>query len=288
MPIDRSYLGFFDVLSHYLSNNGIAVLRFDNRNYKYKTIGKDSLTMYDEASDVHAAFIALRKNILFSKAQIGLLGHSEGGCVATIEAANNSEISFCILLSTIGISGNKLDSDQVKLDLNKSRMPKEFKDRTIILTDSLIAIIKAEYNQQKCKYIMSQYLTKEFIKSPFLKGPLPLKIAVDKNLNEWVRPRIVQYIKFVPQKYICSINCPLLIMYGNMDEKINADLNSNNLRNILQKNRNNNFKIVRLDSLDHNFQKASKKDYIITENSKIESISDDALKVIQKWLDKQL
>ena len=73
----------FLVLADYLTRNGIAVLRYDDRGVaESEGIHKDA-TSADFATDVEAAvnYLKTRKDI--NKKQIGLIGHSEGGLIAS-------------------------------------------------------------------------------------------------------------------------------------------------------------------------------------------------------------
>ncbi|MGY4384522.1 alpha-beta hydrolase superfamily lysophospholipase [Pedobacter sp. UYP24] len=71
----------FLVLSDWLTRNGIAVLRYDDRGVGKSTGTFSTSTTFDFADDVEAAisFIHSRKDL--NKLSIGLIGHSEGGLI---------------------------------------------------------------------------------------------------------------------------------------------------------------------------------------------------------------
>ena len=106
LSIDKNYGGMFLSLAKSLAQQGIATIRFDNRYFADSTLmpKNEVVTMDDLANDVHYLMEALRKDKRFLHNPIGLLGHSEGGSAAIIEAARNEDVSFLVTLSTCGIS----------------------------------------------------------------------------------------------------------------------------------------------------------------------------------------
>ena len=116
-PNDRDYtmLGhkLFLLLSNYLIQQGIAVLRVDKRGVGKSTGTLDaSVTSQDLARDVQAgvAYLKTRKEI--DPRRIGLIGHSEGGMIAAMVAAERTDIHFMILLAGPGIKGADLLEEQ--------------------------------------------------------------------------------------------------------------------------------------------------------------------------------
>lgn len=99
----------FLILSDYLTRHGIAVLRYDDRGTAksggiYNTAG-----MNDFASDALAAVQYLKTRKEINPEQIGIAGHSEGGCIAILLAAKHKEeIAFIVSLAGVAIRGDSL------------------------------------------------------------------------------------------------------------------------------------------------------------------------------------
>ena len=96
----------FLVIADYLTRNGIAVLRCDDRG-----IGKSkgvyaSATNEDFASDAEAAFQYLKSRKEINSKQIGIIGHSAGGTIAFMLAARNKEVAFIVSLAGATIQGD--------------------------------------------------------------------------------------------------------------------------------------------------------------------------------------
>lgn len=99
----------FLVIADYLTKNGIAVLRYDDRGTAQSTGVFEGSTSQDFATDVEAAidFLKTRKDIDTKK--IGLIGHSEGGMIAPMVAANRKkEVAFIVLLAGVGVNGSEV------------------------------------------------------------------------------------------------------------------------------------------------------------------------------------
>jgi predicted acyl esterase len=69
----------FLVLADYLSRNGIAVLRYDDRGVGKSTGNFAKATSFDFAEDAEAVWNFLSRQKKIDKTKVGLLGHSEGG-----------------------------------------------------------------------------------------------------------------------------------------------------------------------------------------------------------------
>ena len=95
---DEEALGHkpFLVLADYLTQKGIAVLRFDDRGVAKSTGDYKTATTPDFAKDVQAGVDYLRTRKEIDKNKIGLIGHSEGGVIAPIVAANSKDINFIV------------------------------------------------------------------------------------------------------------------------------------------------------------------------------------------------
>ena len=95
-PEDRDEAVFghrpFLVLADFLTRQGIAVLRVDDRGVGKSTGDLEDVTSEMMADDVLAgvAYLRTRKEI----GKIGLIGHSEGGLIAAITAARAKDASF--------------------------------------------------------------------------------------------------------------------------------------------------------------------------------------------------
>lgn len=115
---DETLLGHkpFLVLAHALTQAGYLVLRYDDRGTAASTGTFAGATSADFAKDVAGAVKFLRQRAEVDKRRIALVGHSEGGILAPMVAAQDQEIAALVLLAAPAIKGEPLLRKQL-LDL---------------------------------------------------------------------------------------------------------------------------------------------------------------------------
>ena len=119
-PHDRNEEVFnhkpFLVLADALSRNGFAVLRYDERGVG-ATVGGDPLAPTEPlATDAMAALRYLKSRPEVDATRAGLMGHSEGGMIAIMNAAQHpDEVPFIVSLAGTGVDGVELGMQQFKL-----------------------------------------------------------------------------------------------------------------------------------------------------------------------------
>ena len=101
----------FLVLSDYLTRHGYGVLRYDDRGVGESTGDFGAATSANFAQDAQAALQYLRRQPQFTGLPVGILGHSEGGMIAPMVAAEDS-LDFLVLLAAPGIPIDSLLLDQ--------------------------------------------------------------------------------------------------------------------------------------------------------------------------------
>ena len=98
----------FLVLADYLTRQGIAVLRVDDRGVGESTGDFSQATSVDFASDVLAGIEYLKTRKEINPEQIGLIGHSEGGLIAPMVAVKSPDVAFIILMAGTGLTGEEI------------------------------------------------------------------------------------------------------------------------------------------------------------------------------------
>ena len=114
---DETLLGHkpFLVLADHLTRKGIAVLRFDDRGVGKSKGDFNKATSADFATDAFAAmeYLANRKEI--DSKRIGLAGHSEGGLIAPMVAAEHPDkTAFIVMLAGTGAKGDAIIERQTQ------------------------------------------------------------------------------------------------------------------------------------------------------------------------------
>src|SRR5208282_3164330 len=82
-----------------LNRDGIAVLRYDKRGVGGSSGDYDAATTADFNSDAQAAVNWLRTQSEIDATRIGMLGHSEGGIIASAVAAADRTVAFVVMIA---------------------------------------------------------------------------------------------------------------------------------------------------------------------------------------------
>lgn len=119
----------FLVIADYLAKCGIASLRYDDRGVG-KSVGGDVMnaTSKDFAEDAYCGLQWLRDSGKFGK--VGVLGHSEGGMIAFMLAADK-KADFIVSMAGPGIKGDTLLAEQQNALLKLKGIPANVSVNTV-------------------------------------------------------------------------------------------------------------------------------------------------------------
>ncbi|RTY95377.1 S9 family peptidase [Flavobacterium sp. GT3R68] len=264
----------FAVIADDLTKKGIAVLRFDDRGIGKSTGSFGNSTTQDFANDVLAAVDFLKTKSNINPKKIGLIGHSEGGMIAPIVAANSKDISFIVLMAGPGTPIDELMVEQNTRMAQLSGMSDEQIKVSSEKNKSIYAIIKNSTPEN---------LEKEL--TAYLKMTMSnLSDEAVKNQVQMMSGKWFQYfIKYNPAENLSKVKCPVLAINGSLDFQVPSAANLKAIETALLKGKNKKFKTVELQGLNHLFQEAGTGAF--EEYSKIEqTISPKALDVMSNWI----
>jgi uncharacterized protein len=98
----------FRQIADTLSRHGVAVLRLDDRGYGGSGGDPTRATSVDFADDIRAGLAFLRSRKEFDAKRLGLIGHSEGGLIAPLIAAEDSSLRGIIVMAGPSWSGRRV------------------------------------------------------------------------------------------------------------------------------------------------------------------------------------
>jgi pimeloyl-ACP methyl ester carboxylesterase len=261
----------FLILADYLTRKGFAVFRYDDRGVGGSTGSYSNSTFTDLSEDVNAIYNYFIKHNDINCFKIGLIGHSEGGLVASISASNLSGISFVVLMASPGIVGSELICDQVANLGRASGLKADVIASNVDLERQILEIVKNYDNN---------------------------KIALEKlieivpnnrrsQINILLSPRYRFMLSFDPKNIYTKLKCPVLAINGEKDIQVSSLKNLYAISNTLHEGGNTNFTVLEIPNVNHLFQTA--KTGYISEYGKIEeSFSTEVLKIISKWIQEVL
>lgn len=284
----------FAVIADYLTKNGYAVFRVDDR-----AVGKTSFgdvtkaTSADFAKDVEAglAYLDTRKEV--DKKKIGLIGHSEGGLIADIVGSRNKNVSFVIMLAGPGVDGAAVLAAQTEAILIASGASKEVAAAYKSLYEKVISNSKEKDTALAISKSMDDYM--RWKKTTDRKIVDTLEMNNDAEASEGIRQMIKQFstpwfryfFETDPADYIRQLQCKVLALNGSKDVQVLPKQNLTAIKNALQKSRSKKFETIELPNLNHLFQHCNT--CTIQEYGQLEeTFAIEALEVMLKWLNENV
>ena len=274
----------FLVIADYLTRNGIAVLRYDDRGVGASEGYYDSATSADLATDVAAAFNFLKTVSVVDTLNIGLIGHSEGGLIAPMVASDNKEVAFIVSLAGPGVNGMDVIIRQSE-DISRLMGLKQKRiDRSMAVNREIYNIILNEPDNETASAKVEEYLR------GYLKKRLIFKKLVDiqvKATMASMTPDAIAWLRFFfqtdPYNYWSKVDCPVLALNGDKDLQVASAVNLPAIVSAVKSGGNERVEGIELPGLNHLFQ------YSETGNpneygSIDETFSPEVLDFIANWI----
>lgn len=250
----------FAVIADALARQGIASLRYDDRGWGDKSVNFADFTTDDFRQDAAAALPLLRKR--FNK--VGILGHSEGGTIAMMLAAEG-KADFIVSLAGMAISGKETLIMQNRQAMSAIGLPKETVDS---YCNSISKALDEIASGKKASEINIDDV------------PQALKPITIKALQQADTPYIRHFLTVDVGKLLPKIKCPVLALNGTKDTQVDCDANTTRIEKGLA---NCKHSIKKIDGVNHLFQHCNTG--IVTEYQQIEeTIAPEVLQEVAKWI----
>ena len=251
----------FAVIADALGRAGIATLRFDDRGVGGSTGDVVNATTEDFRDDALAGIQLLRER--FDK--VGVIGHSEGGTIALMLAADG-QVDFIVSLAAMVVSGLETTVAQSRVALESAGYAKETVDTY------------CEAVRQAC------HVRLHGGRMPFA-DELDLPEALKQNylavLHQIQVPWMIKILSLDMRPLLGGITCPVLAINGTKDIQVASESNLGALRDGLPANPKN--KIEAIEGANHLFQHCTTG--AIAEYRQIEeTIAPEVLELMIDWL----
>jgi pimeloyl-ACP methyl ester carboxylesterase len=277
----------FLVIADYLTRNGFAVLRYDDRGYAKSTGNFASATTEDFVIDALAAVEYLKGRSEIDHSKIGLMGHSEGGLIAPMAAVKSSDVAFIIMLAGPGLPGDSILI--LQSELIQKVMGNNYEDiqKSLSINRKIFSLIKNSNDDENLKKQINEVLNSEISKmTDEEKSKMgDTEAYVNQQIKTLTSPWFKYFVKYDPRPTLEKVKCPVLAIDGENDLQVPAKQNLASIESVLKKGGNENFETVLLPGLNHLFQ--TSKTGAVSEYGTIEeTIAPKALVTILVWLKK--
>jgi fermentation-respiration switch protein FrsA (DUF1100 family) len=282
---DESILGHkpFWVLADHLTRQGIAVLRYDDRGVAASKGNFASSTTLQFSEDAAAAFDFLSKYERIKPSAVGLIGHSEGGIIAPIVAANRKKVAFIILMAGTGIPGDSLLLLQQTAILEADSASSTEIENTRSTFRTVFSTIRNTKNIEDRNKQIRMNITASLQNG---KMTLPEGINqsqyVEMQATQLANPWMLQFLTLNPADYLKKVRCPVLALNGSKDTQVPFKENLDAIKKaITHANPLNEYKVM--DGLNHLFQHCNTGSPSEYKNIE-ETLAPEAMEAMTKWI----
>ena len=251
----------FAVIADALARAGIATLRYDDRGFSGYKGNINDCTTEDFKNDALAGIDLLRKR--FDK--VGVIGHSEGGTIAFMLAAEH-KADFIVSLAGMVVSGAEALVAQ-----NRTALADAGIDAAVVDTyckaigEAFDAIVNGEVMPKIEDYDL----------------PAAFKQNYQAVIHQIRQPYMSYFLALDIRPLLGNITCPVLALNGTKDIQVDHESNLSALRSGLPANENNCIETV--EGVNHLFQNCVTGS--LAEYGEIEeTISPAVLETIIRWI----
>lgn len=277
----------FWVMADHLSRKGIAVLRYDDRGVGASGGTASGATSADHAIDARSAVEFLLSRNEFDPAKIGIVGHSEGGMIAFMLAAEHKDISFIVSLAGPGVDGKTILLEQSEYISRLSGVSASIiEDNLIVMEEAYDLLMSNESHQSWGEELIefasrfySSKTAQQYSDEQIERGKNNLLNSIPPASYAWMR----YFVMFDPAPLFPSIECPVLALNGGKDSQVLAEKNINAIKEGMLRSGNKEVTTMILPGLNHLFQNCESG--LPGEYNQIEETFDPtALELISGWI----
>jgi uncharacterized protein len=278
---DESLLGHkpFLVIADFLTRKGIAVLRYDDRGVAKSTGNFAKSTSKDFAEDAAGAVAYLkgRKDV----GKIGLMGHSEGGMIAPMVAAEDPDVEFIILLAGPGTRGDEVLIAQSGLILKAMGMSDKELERQKARQAKIIGAAREGADDAKLKEIVKEM--EKDLTDDEKKAVAKSRELGNAQLAQLATPWFKFFLNYDPRPTLMKVKCPVLAVNGEKDLQVPCKENLAAIEKALKDGGNMDATVKEFPGLNHLFQPT--KTGLPSEYGKIETtFSPEVMETIAAWI----
>lgn len=275
----------FFVIADYLTRNGIAVLRCDDRGTAASQGTHATATNEDFATDTEAMVNYLRSRKEINAKKIGIIGHSAGGIIAFIVAQKDPSIAFVVSLAGAGVRGDSLMLKQVELISKSQGMPDAvWQGMKPSIRNRYAILQQTDKTPEELQKELYADVTKTM--SPEQLKDLNTIQQLSAQISSMTSPWYLHFMRYDPAQDLKKLKCPVLALNGEKDIQVDAAMNLTAIQERVTGNGNKNVTVKAYPNLNHLFQTCEKG--TLAEYGQLEeTINPEVLKDIIEWIRKQ-
>jgi dipeptidyl aminopeptidase/acylaminoacyl peptidase len=245
----------FKIIAEYLAGKGIAVLRFDKRGVGKSTGEFATLTEEDLVQDGCVAIEYLKSRSEINPKHIGLIGHSEGGLIASMLASRSDDVKFLVIMAGPILSGKENSSLVFTLLVNEDKAKTQNLDEDKVVFDRFFTLVSqqtlSQTQREECIEIAKKMLPRITNKTKAVLGFTQL--TPETFVSIFSIPWLQELLDSFPESTIRKLKCPILGIYGSKDVQVPPQ-NGEVLNTILEQSGHADYTVKEIVNANHLFQ----------------------------------
>src|SRR5262249_20076325 len=159
-------------------------------------------------------FLKHRKEI--NPKQIGLIGHGEGGLIATLAAAQSQDVAFLVLLATPGLPGQEVVTQQSQAILTADKTSEGLRAYQRTVQQRMLAVVQEVKDNATAEKQLRQVIAEETAKlgEADKKAVEDVKAGIESQIKMLLSPWFRFYLTFDPRSALRQVRCPVLAING--------------------------------------------------------------------------
>lgn len=286
-PQDRDETVFahkpFLVIADHLTRRGVAVLRADDRGVGGSTGSVSESTSHDFSQDVLAAIAMLKTIPEIDPARIGLVGHSEGGIIAPMVAADSRDVAFIVMLAGTGLRGRDILTLQTGALFRAAGVQGEPLENVLKHHRRLMDLIEGQAERDELSAAARDLIRSQQAVQGGAADESLIESTAEQALRSLDTPWLRHFLLLDPREALRRVKVPVLALFGELDLQVPPRENMPEIEKALMEAGNRDVTIRELPRLNHLFQTATTG--LVAEYALIEeTFAPAALDAMTEWI----
>ena len=265
-------------LADYLTRQGVAVLRYDDRGVGQSQGHDETATTADRCSDLQAALAYLRTRPELNAAQLGAIGMGEGANVALLAAARPLPPAFVVSLAGYGLPGQLTLLHQHVNNWRAEQLPEPEVKRRYEIQRRIYDMVRLN-DPRRVQPAVTTLLHQQNPAQPLPVTRVQAAAYAQRGLHA--------FLGFDPILRLDQVNCPVLLLHGTADIDADYRLHLRALRGELRSVHWRAIRSRRLRDVNHLFQPPLAA-WTMLDGELQPVFSPQAQQEIHRWLTKHL
>lgn len=214
-----------------LYENNFSSFRFDDRGVG-KSTGPADATLQELAGDLASIIQYLNQNYEGRITNLILLGHSQGGLVATITAnKNETDVNGIIYMASPFLSGDEIINHQIRKISELQGIPDDVVEQNLQIQKKIYEVVRSGGDWLEIEQSLRERLQAQIDVLPDPQqealGNMDtfIQSQIDRQLSSAKSRWFKSFIELDPDSLISRLDIPLLVLFGENDVQVLAEPN---------------------------------------------------------------